>query len=77
MHHRHGDLVVLQPDGALDRSVVDELRSLALEAQAPVVVELHACLRFDADALRRPTEDWELFRPPMSLVCTLAGDVLR
>ena len=71
--HRRDGVVVLRPIGALDRTLVDELRQLALEAHAPVVVELSECVLVDPAALQRIAQGWELYRPLMCIVCHRAS----
>ena len=72
-HHRRDDIVVLRPIGALDGTLVDEVRELALGAHAPVIVELNECVLVDPAALRRIAQGWELYRPQMCIVCHRAG----
>lgn len=71
---RLADVVVLQPLAHLDLTLADELRLLALEAHAPVVVDLDRCLGFDAEAVERLASAWQLHRPQLSVVAGAPGD---
>ncbi len=71
---RTDDVVVLRPIGALDDALADDIRERALEAHAPVVIDLDACLQLDASAIDRITSSWTLFRPEMCFACGSVGD---
>jgi hypothetical protein len=66
--------VVLRTSGGFDEPLVDELRIQALEAHAPVVIDLDGCTSLDAAALRKLASAWPLYRPEMHLVCGAPGD---
>jgi len=71
---RTEDAVVLLPTGDLDEPLVDELRIQALEAHAPVIIDLDGCMRLDGAALCKLASAWPLYRPAMHLVCSSPGD---
>jgi anti-anti-sigma regulatory factor len=71
---RRDGVVVLQPLGRLDDALADELRLLALEAHAPVVIHLDRCTTFEASAIDRLASAWQLHRPQLSLVAGDTGD---
>lgn len=71
---RTDDVVVLRAIGHLDDSLADDIRERALEAHAPVVIDLDACLELDASAIERIATAWTLFRPEMCFACSEVGD---
>ena len=71
--HRREEVVVLRPVGALDGTLVGEVRQLALEAHAPVIVELTECVLVDPAALQRIALGWERYRPQLCIVCHRAS----
>lgn len=66
-------VVVLRPVGGLDRQLADEIRRCALEANAPVVVDLSDCILIDPASVDRLTLGGAWQRPPMSVVCHRAS----
>lgn len=73
---RTEDVVVLRPVGSLDDAMADDIRERALDAHAPVVIDLDACLQLDASAIDRITSSWTLYRPEMCFACGAVGDRL-
>lgn len=73
---RTADVVVLRPVGTLHDALADDIRERALEAHAPVVIDLDACLHLDASAIDRITSSWTLYRPEMCFACPVVGDRL-
>lgn len=69
VQHRVGEVVVLRPRGGLDRALAEDLRQLAREANAPVIVHLDDCVLVDPRALQRVAFEWETRRPEMCIVC--------
>lgn len=61
--------VVVQPIGRLDADLVGDVRQVALEAHAPVIVDLTGSVLIDPIAVQRIAHDWELYRPRMCIVC--------
>ena len=68
------DIVVLRPVGHLDDGLADDIRERALEAHAPVVIDLDACLQLEGSAIERITSAWTLYRPEMCFACSEVGD---
>ena len=60
---------ILRPIGALDGNLVEDIREVALEAHGPVVVDLEEAVLVDPTPLRRIVLGWQLYRPPMCIVC--------
>lgn len=71
---RTDEVVVLRPVGHLDDALADDIRERALEARAPVVVDLDACHQLDASAIDRIASSWTFFRPEMCFVCSAPVD---
>ncbi len=71
---RTGDVVVLRPIGRLDDALADDIRERALEAHAPVVIDLDGCLQIAASAIDRIASAWTLYRPEMCIACSEPGD---
>lgn len=66
---RRDPAVVIRPVGALDEDLADEIRELALEAHAPVVVDLGDCVLTSRRSIRRIALAWQLYRPQLCVVC--------
>lgn len=59
---------IVRPAGALDRMLADDIRGCALDAHAPVVIDLTDCVVTDTASLRRVAVEWQLYRPHMCMV---------
>ena len=66
---RRSGATVLRPVGALDRSLAEEIRGIALEVHGPVVVDLEEAVLVDAASVQRIILGWQFYRPPMCIVC--------
>ena len=70
---RRDGVSIIRPTGRLDADLADEIRHLALEARAPVVVDLDDCVLIDPAAVLRIVSGWEFFRPEMCVVSSRPG----
>lgn len=71
---RTKDVVVLRPVGTLDDTLADDIRERALEARAPIVIDLDGCLHLEGSAVQRIASSWTLYRPEMCFACSSVGD---
>lgn len=71
---RRDAAVILRPEGVLDDEVADDLRMLALEAHAPVIIDLDGCVHIEGSAVRSLTDGWALYRPELCFACGPVGD---
>lgn len=70
---RRDPAVVIRPVGALDEALADDIRELALEAHAPVVLDLGDCVLTNRRSIRRVALAWKLYRPHLCIVCHRDG----
>lgn len=70
---RTDEVVVLRAAGTLDDLLADDIRVRALEAHAPVVIDLDACEHVEGSAVERIASAWTLYRPEMCFSCSEAA----